>query len=138
MIPIHNDQEAAHLVATIEQLLDDAGQEATPVAQRDPCEGVGRPQVSISPSVGHPGNQIVVSATNLVRPQAVVWWDRRGQERLAVADVQADCSLTVAVRIPHTAPGEHRLMVQDARGYSARAHITILEPFATPTAVFDP
>ncbi|MDQ2655482.1 MAG: hypothetical protein M3Z20_20830 [Chloroflexota bacterium] len=140
VIPIHNDQEAAHLVASIEPLIAEAAHEEAQGLRRYSCGRVSRPEVSASPAVGKPGDRVVVSATYLVRPQASIWWnDPAGKERLAAVVVQEDCSFTVEVRIPNVAPGEHRVVVLDARGETASADITVVQPFATPVAeAFDP
>lgn len=95
VIPIADDQEEAQLIATFQPLIKDYAQEARSIPAVDPCEEVGKPEVTVSPKKAQPGDSLEVAATNLVRPQVSIWWDEAGETRLAVADVQADCSLTV-------------------------------------------
>ena len=125
VIPIADDQEESQLIATFQPLIKDYAQEARSIPAADPCEQVGSPEVRVSPKKAQQGDTIEVSAINLVRPQVSIWWDEAGETRLAVADVQADCSLTVEVVVPKTKPGKHQLLVQDARGKTAVAAITV-------------
>jgi hypothetical protein len=127
VIPIADDQEEAHLVATFQPLIKDYAQEAKSIPAADPCEQVGQPEVRVLPQKAQSGDMIEVSATNLVRPQVSIWWDDAGEACLAVADVQADCSLTVEVVIPKAEPGKHQILVQDARGKSAVAEIAVTD-----------
>jgi hypothetical protein len=52
VIPIHDDHEAAHLVAMFEPHLEEAAREDAQRAQRYSCGHVSRPVVRVSPAVG--------------------------------------------------------------------------------------
>jgi hypothetical protein len=73
VIPIADDQEEAQLVATFQPLIEDYARQAKDIPAPDPCEQVGQPEARVSPQKVQPGDTIEVEATNLVRPQVLIW-----------------------------------------------------------------
>jgi hypothetical protein len=120
VLPIKNDKVEADLVATFEPLIRKAERHPEQTSAPDPCEEVGQPKMTVEPQQGRAGDQVRVSAENLVRPEVALWWDDPGY-RLATASVRDNCSMTVEVTIPKADPGDHKIVVQDARGESAEA-----------------
>ena len=125
VVPIENDAEAAALMAKYERLIPAVEQQQrSAAAAADPCEQVGVPTIDVQPRRGAPGEQVRITGTNFVRPEVSIWWDGT-KTRLATADVGADCTVTKNITIPRAEPGEHRIIVQDAREERAEATIEV-------------
>lgn len=126
VLPIENDREEADLVATFEPLIRRAEHQPQQIPSADPCERVGQPTITVAPRQGRVGDAVTVSADNLVRPEVSIWWDGT-DERLTTAQVDDDCSMTVAIAIPKADVGEHTIVVHDARGESASVSLEVIE-----------
>lgn len=124
VLAVKNDRAEAELVARFAPLIRQAARQADQPPAPDPCEQAGRPAVSVEPPRAQPGDTVRLSGRDFVRPQVSVWWDGF-KRRLATADVDATCAIAVDVTVPADEPGEHRLIVQDARGARAEAVIVV-------------
>ena len=125
VVPINNRGEVADLIATFEPLIQRAERRADRIPAEDACEQAGQPVISVEPTEGAQGDTVRVSGANFVRPEVSIWWDG-AEERLATGTVADDCSMTVEVTIPKADPGDHRIVVRDARAEAAEATFTVI------------
>lgn len=84
--------------------------------QGDSCEHSNQaPSVELVPNRGRAGTNIRVEATNLVRPEAGIWWGTPQENLLKVASVDGDCKLRSIVTVPVDAkPGTYSIVVLGA------------------------